>query len=84
MRQLRGANEGGGAAWPFQNTVELLMKFEPITTKVKPGPPAGRVGGERETTAGTGLPATEPSMLPLSSVARLRKLTRAVEACVQE
>jgi hypothetical protein len=40
---------------PFHLTIESLTKFEPLTERVKAGPPASAELGLREVTPGTGL-----------------------------
>ena len=42
-------------AWPFQRTVELLMKPDPFTAKVKLELPTVELEGDRDVSTGTGL-----------------------------
>ena len=44
-----------GRSRPFQRKVELLLKFAPVTIKLKPDPPAVDTLGLNESITGAGL-----------------------------
>src|SRR6266700_3881202 len=48
---------------PFHWRTEPLIKFEPITVRLKPAPPAVALEGDKDVTAGTGLLVTPALMV---------------------